>query len=72
MMSLDEILIEVRKMNRADQLKVMQAIVLDMAHEEDALLMPGTTYDLPSPIEAFRAAQVMLDMLKADEDAQDG
>ncbi|HMA36157.1 MAG TPA: hypothetical protein VKY74_17005 [Chloroflexia bacterium] len=45
----------------------MQFLVADLAHEEGALLPPGTLYEVWSPYDAPAAADALLKMLKEHE-----
>jgi len=62
-MSLTELLPILRELSRADKLRVMQFLVLELAKEEDALLTSEGSYPIWSPYEAFDPAAVLLDVL---------
>jgi hypothetical protein len=65
-MSVDELLSELRKLDRGDKLRAMQLLVMELASEEDARLAPGTHYEVWSPYEASEAAQSLTALLEAD------
>jgi hypothetical protein len=69
-MILTELLPELQTLNRADKLRVMQFLVLELAKEEDSLLKPGMSYPVWSPYDAFGAANTLLTLLKAEENNQ--
>lgn len=56
---------ELRRLNRADKLRAMQVLVTELAVEEDTLLIPGTTYELLTPYGNEFAAQVLTEFLEA-------
>jgi len=58
---------ELRKLNRADKLRVMQVLVTELAVEEDTLLMPGATYELLTPYGNEAAAQVLAEFLESSK-----
>jgi hypothetical protein len=68
-MSTEELFNELRKLNRGDKLRAMQVLVMELASEEDALLIPGASYEIWSPYAATEAAQTLLDILEADKNA---
>ena len=69
-MSLTELLPALRELSRADKLRVMQFLVLELAAEEGAVLTPEVSYPIWSPYEAFDAAAVLLDLLKSTEQSK--
>ena len=69
-MPLTELLPVLRELSRADKLRVMQFLVLELAKEEDPLLTPEVSYPIWSPYEAFDAAAVLLDVLKTAEQSE--
>lgn len=71
-MTLEQIAVELRKLNRADKLRAMQILVAELAAEEDALLLPGATYELITPYGNEAAAQILFDVLQATPDQQSG
>ncbi len=69
-MALTELLPELQTLNRADKLRVMQFLVLELAKEEDSLLKSGMSYPVWSPYDAFGAANTLLSLLKVEENSQ--
>ena len=67
MMSLEEMITELRKLNRADKLRAMQVLVTELAAEEEAWLLPGATYEIATPYGNEAAAQVLYEVLQAAE-----
>ena len=63
----ENLILELRKLNRADKLRAMQVLVTELAVEEDTLLMPGATYELLTPYGNEAAAQVLSEFLDASE-----
>ena len=66
-MTTEELFGELRRLNRADKLRAMQVLVTELASEENALLIPGASYEVWSPYDATDAEQTLLDMLEADK-----
>jgi hypothetical protein len=64
-MSLQELIHELRKLNRADKLRAMQVLVTELSAEEEAWLIPGATYEIITPYDNEAAAQVLYDVLQA-------
>jgi hypothetical protein len=64
-MSLQELIHELRKLNRADKLRAMQVLVTELSAEEEAWLIPGATYEIVTPYGNEAAAQVLYDVLQA-------
>lgn len=62
-MTLDELVYELRKLNRADKLRAMQVLVTALSAEENAWLIPGETYELFTPYGNEAAAAMLYDML---------
>ncbi len=67
-MGVTELLLHIRKLNRADKLYVMQFLVSELAAEETDLLKLDLDYPVWSPYDAFEAANTMLQVLKAAKD----
>ncbi len=63
-MSAEELFVELRKLNRADKLRAMQLLVLELSAEEEALLIPGAQYEIWSPFDAPEAAAKLNKMLQ--------
>jgi hypothetical protein len=66
-MSLEQLIGELRKLNRADKLRAMQVLMTDLSAEEEAWLIPGATYEIFTPFDNEDAAQILYDVLQADE-----
>jgi hypothetical protein len=64
-MSLEQIIIELRKLNRVDKLRAMEVLVAELSAEEEARLIPGATYEIITPYGNEAAAQVLYDVLQA-------
>lgn len=64
-MSLEQIIVELKKLNRADKLRAMQVLVNDLSAEEHAWLAPDATYELLTSYGNDAAAQVLYDVLQA-------
>jgi hypothetical protein len=70
-MSLSELLPKVQALPRADKLRLIQMMVVDLAREEGVpLIEVGTPYPVWSPYHAFDAAAAMLKAL--DEEGARG
>jgi hypothetical protein len=70
-MSLSELLPKVQALPRADKLRLIQMMVVDLAREEGVpLIEVGTPYPVWSPHHAFEAAAAMLKAL--DEEGTRG
>ena len=59
-----ELLKNLRCLDRADKLYVMQVLLSDLVQEEADLVKPGQAYPIYSPYDAFEAADTMLKVLK--------
>jgi hypothetical protein len=73
-MSTEELFGELRKLNRADKLRAMELLVLELASEEaeeEALLISGTQYEVWSPFDAPAAAEKLTRMLEDEKRSQD-
>ncbi|RME44561.1 MAG: hypothetical protein D6791_12895 [Chloroflexi bacterium] len=67
-MSLTELLLAVRTLPRADKLRLMHFLVVDLAREEGVtLLAADTEYPIWTPLHAFEAAETLLQMLETHE-----
>jgi hypothetical protein len=66
-MPLPELLPALQELSRADKLRAMQFLVTELAREEG--VTPASEISLPvwSPFDAFDAANMLLDAIKADE-----
>ena len=69
-MSLLELSPDVRLLPRADKLRLMQFLVVELAQEEGvSLLAAGAEYPIWTPLNAFSAAETLMDMLKTHKAA---
>ncbi len=63
-MSLTELFPAVKMLPRADKLRLMQFLVIDLAQEEGVpLLTADAEYPIWMPLHAFGAAETLLQML---------
>jgi hypothetical protein len=69
-MSLEQIIVELRKLNRADKLRAMQVLIAELSAEEGAWLIPGAPYEIVTPYGNEAAAQVLYEALQAAEAAE--
>jgi hypothetical protein len=66
-MSFVEMLPSVRALSRVEKLHLIQLLAEDLAQsEESGPLVPGQTYSLWSPHQAYQAAEVLLRELDAE------
>lgn len=64
-MSLTELFPSVHQLPRADKLRLMQFLVVELAKEEGVpLLTAGAEYPVWTPLNAFSAAETMVKMLE--------
>ena len=64
-MSLSELLPTVKQLPRADKLRLMQLLVVDLAQEEGiSLFTAGADYPIWTPLNAFSAAETLMRLLK--------
>lgn len=64
-MSLAELFPTVKMLPRADKLRLMQFLVIDLAQEDGIpLLAAEAEYPIWTPLNAFDAAETLLQMLK--------
>lgn len=67
-MSISELFPRLKILSRAEKLKVMQFLVQELTTEEEAaLLQPGMTYHVWSPLNSHKAAQTLATMLKDEQ-----
>jgi hypothetical protein len=67
-MSLTELFPEVKMLARADKLRLMQFLVIDLAQEEGIpLLLADTKYPIWTPLNAFDAADTLLQMAQTHQ-----
>lgn len=67
-MSLNELFPAIKTLTRADKLRLMQFLVIDLAQEEGVpLLTAEAEYPIWTPLHSFEAADTLLQMLKDHE-----
>src|SRR5712691_7846779 len=67
-MSLTELFPAIKMLARADQLRLMQFLVIDLAQEEGIpLLSADAEYPIWTPLNAFEAADTLLQMLQTHQ-----
>jgi len=71
-MSTEELFMELRKLNHSDKLRAMQVLVLELSAEEEALLIPGTQYEVWSPYDTPGAAEKLTKMLHDEQGSRNG
>jgi hypothetical protein len=64
-MTFENLISELRKLNRSDKLRAMQVLVMELSAEEDAWLLPDATYEIVTPYGNEAAAQVLFEALLA-------
>lgn len=68
-MLLTELFPAIKMLPRADKLRLMQFLVIDLAQEEGVpLLAADAEYPVWTPLNAFEAADTLLQMLKTHQD----
>lgn len=58
---------ELGQLNRADKLRIMQFLVIELAKEEGALLNPNAKYPIWSPYNSYEAANTLMNLLNNDK-----
>ncbi|MBI5829350.1 MAG: hypothetical protein HZB20_07370 [Chloroflexi bacterium] len=72
-MSLTEILPNLQKLERADKLRAIQYLIVELAKEDGvSLLLPQVTYPIWTPLNSFKAADSLLKVLRDEGDAKHG
>jgi hypothetical protein len=66
-MSLTEVLPDVRSLSRLDKIRLIQFLAQELEREDECLILPGRTYPLPSPEQAYSAAAALLKALEEDQ-----
>jgi len=67
-MSLTELFPAIKMLPRADKLRLMQFLVIDLAQEEGVpLLAADAEYPIWTPLNAFEAADTLLQMLQTPQ-----
>jgi hypothetical protein len=64
-MSLTEMLPEVRSLSRLDKIRLIQFLAHELEQDESSLIEPGRSYPVWSPDRAFTAAAALLQALQA-------
>ncbi len=70
-MNAEELFAELHKLTRIDKLRAMEVLVLDLAAEEQAQLIPGKEYEIWSPYDSVGAAETLMKMLDDEKKASD-
>jgi hypothetical protein len=69
-MSLTELYPTVKLLTRADKLRLMQLLVVELAQEEGvSLFTAGASYPIWTPLNAFSAAEILMQMLETHKAA---
>ena len=69
-MSLNELFPVVKTLPRADRLRLMQFLVIDLAQEEGVSLFEADAeYPIWTPLDAFDAAETLMQLLQAHKSA---
>ena len=58
---------ELSQLDRADKLRIMQFLVIELAKEEGALLKPNAQYPIWFPYNSYEAAGSLMKMLNDDK-----
>ena len=66
---LNKLFSELQGLNRAEKLRIMQFLVLELAKEENTMFTPGAAYPVWSPHDAFDAADILMQLLQQDEES---
>ena len=64
MMNAEDLFVELRKLNRVDKLRAMELLVLELAADEQAQLIPGKEYEIWSPYNSAGAAETLMKLLE--------
>lgn len=67
-MKWNDLLTDLKQLDRADKLRVMQFLLLEIATEEGTLMKSGLTYPIWSPYGSNQAAQEMFALWQADQE----
>jgi hypothetical protein len=70
-MNAEELFAELHKLNRIDKLRATEVLVLDLAAEEQAQLIPGKEYEIWSPYDSAGAAETLMKMLDDEKKSND-
>ncbi len=66
-MTIAELFPTLRSLPRADKLKVMQFLIVELSKDEEPSLQPGATYLLSSPLNSHAAAQKLAQLLDSEQ-----
>lgn len=69
-MTVTELFSTLRNLSRADKLKVMQFLVVELAQEEEPSLQPGATYPVWSPLNSHEAAHKLAQLLEPGQSTE--
>jgi hypothetical protein len=58
------------QLDRADKLRIMQFLVIELEKEEGSLLKAGAEYPVWSPYNSYEAANTLLNLLNDDKPKQ--
>ncbi|MBE9170447.1 hypothetical protein IQ238_23975 [Pleurocapsales cyanobacterium LEGE 06147] len=67
-----ELFATLKNLSRADKLRIMQFLVLELAKEENISLQPGATYSVWSPYNSHEAAHKLAALLEQDKQTNNG
>jgi hypothetical protein len=62
----NELVAQLRKLDRLDKLQVIQLLAAELANEENNLIKSGVSDPVWSPYDAVEAANIMLEALNAE------
>jgi hypothetical protein len=61
---------ELSQLDRADKLRIMQFLIIELAKEEGSLLKNNAQYPVWSPYNSYEAAGTLLNLLNNDKSKQ--
>jgi hypothetical protein len=70
-MTIEELMGELHKLNRADKLRAIQVLAQDLAVEEETLV-PNVHYEVWSPFDSGSTANALMDMLNQTKQDTNG
>jgi hypothetical protein len=65
-MSLAEVLPNVQNLSRTEKVRLFQLLAAELAADKAPVLEAGQTYEVWSPHDAYKAAEVLLKMLEKE------
>jgi hypothetical protein len=72
MMTLTELLPQLKELSREDKLQAMEFLRSEIVKEApEVVLQPGKTYEVWSPYDAFEAANLLQKMLEEHQQAEE-